>query len=136
MAELIKEIVVKPELRPCWVNNKKALFHKWITEEKAFLLFKNNIPYGTKESFMKKFDECGVVPNSCDVKKVIQNFAIVEFEDGAVERIDPEDIEFLDSEEQFLEYEPYWNKDNEKSGNEAETLEEFIKIARGMGKGD
>ena len=28
----MSEIIVKPELRPCYVDGKKALFHKWVTD--------------------------------------------------------------------------------------------------------
>ena len=136
MAELIKEIVVKPELRPCMANGVIALFHKWITDEKAVLVFNSMIPYGTKELYAKKFYKNGVIPNGCEIKKITRNLALVEFEDGTVERIDPEDIEFLDSEEQFLEYEPYLNKDLMKRCNKAETLEKFIKMVCGMEKGE
>ena len=30
MASLNSEIIIKPELRPCFVKDKKALFHKWV----------------------------------------------------------------------------------------------------------
>lgn len=136
MAELIKEIIVKPELRPCMANGVIALFHKWITDEKVFLVFDSPIPYDTKEKIINKFNESDVIPNCCDIEKAMQNFALVEFEDGTIEKIAPENVEFLDSEEQFLEYEPYLNKDLMKRCNEAETLEKFIKMVSGMEKGE
>ena len=30
MASLNNEIIIKSELRPCLVKDKKALFHKWV----------------------------------------------------------------------------------------------------------
>lgn len=36
MATLESKIKVKMELRPCYVDGKKALFHKWITINNGF----------------------------------------------------------------------------------------------------
>lgn len=33
MASLNNEIIIKSELRPCFVKDKKALFHKWVHTE-------------------------------------------------------------------------------------------------------
>lgn len=114
MARLSEEIIVKPELRPCWVNGEKALFHKWIVEEKVFLVFDSPIPYGTKEKIINKFHESDVIPNCCNIKKVMQNFAIVESENGTVDMVSPEEVKFCDSESHFYENEGYWNKEDEK----------------------
>ncbi len=33
MASLNNEIIIKTETRPCYVNGKKALFHKWVDKQ-------------------------------------------------------------------------------------------------------
>lgn len=108
MAGINGEIVIKPELRPCRVDGEDALFHKWIIKEKVVLVFKSMIPYGTKETFVKKFDETGVIPNGCEFEKVSSNLAIVEFRDGSVEEVEPTDITFLDGDRIFEDNGACW----------------------------
>ena len=33
MASIGNEIIVKQECRPCWVNGKKGLFHRWLVKK-------------------------------------------------------------------------------------------------------
>lgn len=80
-------IEISYELRPCFVNGKKALFHKWGTR-----LWIVNYPYssgdrrgmdrGEIEEGERIFTEC------C---------AIVEYENGKVERVAPEDLKFANN---------------------------------------
>lgn len=112
MAGMTKEILIKPELRPCWANGKEALFHKWITEEKAFLIPKHLARHDVRVAMQKDFSETLVVPNDCEVKVIIQNFALVEFEVGIIEKIAPEDVVFCDSEALFYGYQYYWTTED------------------------
>lgn len=105
MAELIKDIIVRPELRPCYVDGTPALFHKWIVEDKSILIFNSMIAPKQKESYIKKFKKDGTVPPACGVKNIRMNFALVEFEDGRIEQVETTAIKFCDSEELFHDYE-------------------------------
>ncbi len=61
----LSDIEIKPELRPCLVKDKKALFHKW---------------GHTKNLLGQEFD-----------------VAIVEYEDGQIEEVTPNNLKFCDN---------------------------------------
>lgn len=69
-------------IRPCLVNGKKALFHKWIES--------------------KYFVEPSPLVGGTIGGQICNNFAIVEYSDGSVSVCNPEDIKFLD--DVFSEY--------------------------------
>ena len=47
MASVGTELIIKQEYRPCWVNGKKGLFHKWLT--KYDLIYKSEYAKGLKK---------------------------------------------------------------------------------------
>ncbi|MFL8888676.1 hypothetical protein [Helcococcus kunzii] len=63
-------------IRPCLVNGKKALFHKWIES--------------------KYFVEPSPMVGGTIGGQICNNFAIVEYDDGSVSVCKPENIVFLD----------------------------------------
>ena len=67
MASLKSTITLENELRPCYVENKRALFHRWF-ERRAVL-------EGGETSFL---------------------FAVVEFENGRIELVHATMIKFAD----------------------------------------
>lgn len=64
--------------RPCWVHGKKALFHRWTSSARPIL------PRGVEP------DENG------QHYQLSFTHAIVEYEDGTVERVWPQDVKFAD----------------------------------------
>ena len=74
-------------LRPCYAKGKKALFHRWF--EHHFIvppkIAIGSPPTGGEETCL---------------------YAIVEYEDGTVEGIFPQDIVFADSEVQKYAFQP------------------------------
>lgn len=69
----------EPQQRPCWVNGRKAIFHRWAN---------------TANPCLPK----GVEPNDERARyfqyRSVQ--AIVEYMDGTVERVWPQEVEFAD----------------------------------------
>ncbi len=65
MAGFSSEIVMKQELRPCFVDGKKVLFNKWAH---------------IKNFFGQEFE-----------------VGIVEYENGQVEKVEPNNIKFCDN---------------------------------------
>lgn len=65
------DIVITIELRPCLVNGKKALFHKWIKELSNF----------------KPASEAGWEERV---------YGLVEYEDGTLGKVEYGDIQFTD----------------------------------------
>ena len=75
------------ERRPCWARGRKAFFHRWTNSARPML-------------------PRGVEP--CENAHYFQfrsTHAIVEFEDGTVDRVWPQDVQFTDG-GRFEEY--YW----------------------------
>lgn len=78
MARLNETITIKSaEYRPCTVAGKRALFHKW--EENSEIYAPSPMVGGHNGGVVK------------------YTLAIVEFEDGHVERVRPQDIMFIDN---------------------------------------
>ena len=77
MASLSSEIKITYELRPCFVNHKKALFHKWSNNSELLLPSPMEGGHGGGISTW--------------------TLGIVEFEDGSVGRCSPGDIKFADN---------------------------------------
>lgn len=72
-----KDIIVKNDYRPCYVNDKKALFHKW--EEYAKPLPPSMSIIGDKGG------------------QLWHTVGLVAFEDGTIEEVRPCDIRFADN---------------------------------------
>lgn len=84
------------EYRPCYVNDKKALFHKWTDKEEVMLKI-NGFLYEDKiEETVKLYREKGILPPSANVEKVKNTFAIIEYEDGTIDEVRPQQIRFTD----------------------------------------
>ena len=76
------EITIKMELRPCTVNDRKALFHKWSEKSKII-----------EPSPMIGGHSGGVIKGTS---------GIIEYEDGTIAECHPYEIKFLDG--KFKEY--------------------------------
>lgn len=99
MAAVNSEITIKSsEYRPCTVDGKNALFHRWIDVDQG-VLTPNDILM--KPDSMKRvhkvFEDTSVVPLGCKMEKLRNTYAIVEFEDGTVKEVNPVDVKFLDT---------------------------------------
>ena len=79
-------LVQQNEYRPCWVNGKKALFHRWANSARPML------PNGQKPGENARYFQYRSTK------------AIVEFEDGTVAAVWPHEIQFADG-GLFHEYE-------------------------------
>lgn len=75
-----------PDFRPCIVNEKKALFHRWVDDAEA------------------------MSGGLCVGGPHWKVYGLVEYEDGHVEEVSPDIIKFLDS--KFKCY--YWPEENNK----------------------
>ena len=83
-------IVISQEIeyRPCYVNGRKALFHRWVNTAN---------PTAPK----------GVDPDDERVRffQHRSTTALVEYEDGIVARVWPQELRFADSDKRFREHE-------------------------------
>lgn len=77
--------VAGPEYRPCLVEGRKALFHRWV--DNARPVRRNYATEDDTENYQ------------------LHNVqALVEFEDGTVARVWPQYIQFIDIHPKFMEY--------------------------------
>ena len=102
--------ILTSEYRPCMVNNKKALFHRWIEVSKIYLSFDKVCDYDMMNFVKGKFDEYHVIPKGVDANKIVVTLALVEFEDGSVEEVNPTFVRFMDH-GKFEEYAWVENKE-------------------------
>lgn len=83
-------------LRPCEADGKPAIFHRWVEEDKALLQF----DLFAKDSYMEqvtcKFKEESYAPAGTRITHIRQTFALVEYPDGSVGKVEPELITFTD----------------------------------------
>ena len=95
-----------PEYRMCWVHGKKAIFHRWVDTARVVK------PRGMEET------------ETTDRYQLHHVHGLVEFEDGSLARVWPQDIQFVDTRPEFEENDwglPYTDDDNPGDENEATT---------------
>ena len=93
----MKDIKIGIDYRPCFIDGKKALFHKWIDKEIPIIKFKGVC----KEKELKKAladPEAYRIDDSVEVEIHKATLAIVEYESGKVEEVEPQKITFADNE--------------------------------------
>lgn len=85
MAEFKTEFIIEPEVRPCWVKGKRALFHRWADSARPVA------PKGQPEV-------------ETDLRYQLWHVhGIVEYEDGTIDRVWPYYIQFAEN-PAFKEY--------------------------------
>lgn len=97
------DIKISIELRPCLVDGRKALFHQWCVQEDFILKFNAFLKPEQINKLREKFQETGIVDTHADPEKIKRTYALVEFEDGSVDMVDPMSVRFLDGSGYFDE---------------------------------
>lgn len=90
--------------RPCMVDSKKAIFHRWAVDEEVLIKFNAFIKDDKVLDICRGIREDRIVPKCAETEKLTNTYGIVEFEDGTVRGVRPNEIRFLDSEGLFREY--------------------------------
>lgn len=94
------------EYRPCMANGKKGLFHRWVEEEKLIIKIES-IARKRPEYLnvaLQDYRENGIIGPGMSTEKIKYTFALVEFEDGHVDKVEPTIVIFEDSYEKFKSY--------------------------------
>lgn len=86
-------------LRPCLVDGKPALFHRWAEEDKALLQIHAMVRPEDRSLIFRRFQEYGLADSHSTIEKLKTCFALVEYPDGSVGKVKPELIQFLDRKE-------------------------------------
>lgn len=84
--------------RPCEVDGKPALFHRWVEEDNALLGIDAFFPLDQQMEIRRRFTSGGTIPNGCHVDIVRNTFALVEYGDGTIAKVKPELVRFVGEE--------------------------------------
>lgn len=83
------------EYRPCFVDGRKALFHRWEEKQQAILKITNVCSAEVIAEIKRQYKTNGIVPPNCEVGTATACLGIVEFDDGAVAEVEPSKIKFV-----------------------------------------
>lgn len=94
MARIGTEIVITVERRPCFVDEKRAWFHKWIEKDVATVKVNAMLTKKALDRVKAKI-EAGII-SDCSYDFITQRVALglVEYEDGTVSEVEPTSIRF------------------------------------------
>ena len=87
-----------PTMRPCTVDGRPALFHRWAEEDKGVLKINIFAKPDTVDAMLLNYNEKGVISNACDLTVMRTTFAIVEYPDGSVHKVPADRLRFTDKE--------------------------------------
>lgn len=93
------ECEYRQKIRPCEVDGKICTFHRFTEEETMLIKMKSMTHPREYAELIAQVKEQGVVPALCDIEKVRATFALIEYPDGSVGKVDPAKVHFLDRKE-------------------------------------
>lgn len=98
-----ESLFISGEYRPCTVYGNKALFHRWIEEEKLIIKVDSTLRIKTEHISiaLRDYHKNGIIAPGLSTEKITYTYALVEFEDGHVEKVEPTDVVFDNSYEKF-----------------------------------
>lgn len=82
--------------RPCEAYGKPAFFHRWVDEDKALLKVMCYTSPAEQDIIVRHFKEEGLLLSGASVEVVRHTFALVEYQDGTVCKVEPEMVKFTD----------------------------------------
>ena len=104
MAGLDMTMKVKSaEYRPCEIGGRKALFHRWVESDKVIIESQMLLKNETIDECIKLYNEKKFLHRGMTAKIIKSFYGLVEYEDGTMEKVDPEKIVFKDNREIFEE---------------------------------
>lgn len=104
------EIKIKLPYRQCLVGGNRAMFHNWIKESQVILNLNSNLSPYAIEQIMDDLKYGKYVPMNVDPLITETCVGLVEFENGEIKKVKPENIKFLDGKELFEVYS--WEVEN------------------------
>lgn len=105
MAGLDMTMKVKSaEYRPCEVGGRKALFHRWIPVNKIGIKCIQRYKDAEKANELFRLAKEELIFHLGMHPIIVENvYGLVEYENGTMDKVDPEKIVFKDSERKFKE---------------------------------
>lgn len=87
------------DLRPCEVDGQACLFHRFVDEDRALLKINCFTREEEQTYIRRRFDLSGVVPGGCSTEVIRVTYALVEYPDGSLGKVDPTKVCFTDRED-------------------------------------
>lgn len=85
--------------RLCEVGGKGVCtFHRFVDEDEALLHFDVFLMPSEQRQIYAEFEEKGWVPKCCHTEVLRRTYALVEYPDGSLAKVDPAMVCFLDRE--------------------------------------
>lgn len=85
--------------RPCLVDEKPAVFHRFVDEDRALLQVDRFCRAEDMDAMVRVFKDSGVYSGKfCSTKILHSTLALVEFPDGSLKKVDPELVTLLNDE--------------------------------------
>jgi hypothetical protein len=81
--------------RPCEVDGRPALFHRWIEEDRVLLVIDAMVPLAEQSILAYSCHEMHVVRPGSHADVIRETFALVEYPDGVVAKVKPELVRFV-----------------------------------------
>lgn len=85
--------------RPCMVDGVPALFHRWVEADRVLFRVDAFVPSDFQDELLLRYRRDGVIPPGCSVEVIRDTFALVEYRDGVMAKMDPELVRFVEMEE-------------------------------------
>lgn len=116
--------ITTAEYRPCYVDGKKALFHRWIDKEQPIMKINAFCSNNHIDTILDTFHKKGIIPAEADLTLHKDTYGIVEYADGTVAEVAPTLIRFDD--DKLSEY--AFSRGHEKGRNVTDNhpVDEFI----------
>lgn len=83
-------------LRPCSVNGRKAWFHCWVQTEHPYFLSTSFCSREEMKEMSREIENKTIIPSDFRVEKIARVVALVEYDNGTVVKVNPEEITFED----------------------------------------
>ncbi len=83
-------------LRPCSVNGRKAWFHCFIQTEHPYFISTCLRSAAETKEISREIENMTIIPTGFKVEKIARVVALVEYDNGAVVKVNPEEITFED----------------------------------------
>lgn len=90
--------MAKLQARPCAVDGVPALFHRWIEEDSVLLNIDRMCTPEDRLRLSHEYLRDRVLPAGCTSAVLHHTFALVEYRDGTVHKVNPERVRFVKKE--------------------------------------
>ena len=91
-----KEVPQEGATRPCEVDGMSCLFHRFVDEDRALLKINAYLMPHEQREIVAEFKVAGIVPRCCSTEVLRSTFALVEYPDGSLGKVDPVKVCFTD----------------------------------------